>query len=146
MEVVEGLHSTVVVVGSGFGGIGMGTALRRAGMDDFVILEESSELGGVWRDNTYPGCNCDVPAHLNSFSFAPYRDTAVRFPGRRRTLEYLRSVAATEGLSAHLRTGTAVTEATYSESEARWELRTANGIRFTADIVVFAVGQLHGPN
>ncbi|WP_063065551.1 flavin-containing monooxygenase [Nocardia violaceofusca] len=146
MEVVEGLHSTVVVVGSGFGGIGMGTALRRAGMDDFVILEESSELGGVWRDNTYPGCNCDVPAHLYSFSFAPYRDTAVRFPARRRTLEYLRSVAAAEGLPAHLRTGTAVTEATYSESEARWELRTANGIRLTADIVVFAVGQLHRPN
>lgn len=146
MEVVEGLHSTVVVVGSGFGGIGMGTALRRAGMDDFVILEESPELGGVWRDNTYPGCSCDVPAHLYSFSFAPYRSIGIRFPGRRRTLEYLRAVAAAEGLPGHLHTGTAVAEATYSESGACWELRAANGIRFTADVVVFAVGQLHRPN
>ncbi|MEV5652886.1 NAD(P)/FAD-dependent oxidoreductase [Nocardia sp. NPDC052254] len=140
------MHSTVVVVGSGFGGIGMGAALRRAGMEDFLILEESPELGGVWRDNTYPGCNCDVPAHLYSFSFAPYRSTRTRYPGRRRTLEYLRAVAADAGLPAHLRTDTALTEATYRETEARWELKAANGIRMTADIVVFAVGQLHRPN
>ncbi|WP_227982688.1 flavin-containing monooxygenase [Nocardia spumae] len=146
MEVVEGLHSTVVVVGSGFGGIGMGAALRRAGIEDFLILEESPELGGVWRDNTYPGCSCDVPAHLYSFSFAPYRSTRIRYPGRRRTLEYLRTVAAAEGLPAHLRTGTALTAATYSEADGRWELSTANGTRMTADIVVFAVGQLHRPN
>ncbi|MEU6563373.1 flavin-containing monooxygenase [Nocardia nova] len=140
------MHSTVVVVGSGFGGIGMGAALRRAGIEDFLILEESPELGGVWRDNTYPGCTCDVPAHLYSFSFAPYRSTRTRYPGRRQTLEYLRAVAAREGLPAHLRTGTALTEATYSDAEARWELKAANGIRITADIVVFAVGQLHRPH
>ncbi|WP_040718712.1 flavin-containing monooxygenase [Nocardia veterana] len=146
MEVVTGLHKTVIVVGSGFGGIGMGAALRRAGMDDFLILEESPELGGVWRDNTYPGCSCDVPAHLYSFSFAPYRDARTRFPGRRRTLEYLRTVAAEAGLPAHLHTGAAVVAATYSDRDARWELLTANGIRYTAEIVVFAVGQLHRPN
>lgn len=136
----------MVVVGSGFGGIGMGAALRRAGIEDFLILEESPELGGVWRDNSYPGCNCDIPAHLYSFSFAPYRSTRTRYPGRRQTLEYLRSVAADLGLPAHLRTDTALAEATYSEADARWELKATNGTRMTADIVVFAVGQLHRAN
>ncbi|MBF6172061.1 flavin-containing monooxygenase [Nocardia blacklockiae] len=139
------MHYSVVIIGSGFGGIGMGAALERAGIHDFVILEEGPGLGGVWRDNTYPGCSCDVPAHLYSFSFAPYRSTRTRFPDQRRTLDYLRRVVEDRGLAPHLRPNSAVTEATYLEHAACWALVTANGSRLTADFVVFAVGQLHRP-
>lgn len=146
MEVVTRLHYSVVIIGSGFGGIGMGAALQRAGVDDFVILEGGPGLGGVWRDNTYPGCSCDVPAHLYSFSFAPYRDTRTRYPDQSHTLDYLRKVVAEQGLTTRLRPHSAVTEAIYLEHAACWALVTANGTRLTADVVVFAVGQLHRPN
>jgi cation diffusion facilitator CzcD-associated flavoprotein CzcO len=59
----------IVIVGSGFGGIGMGIALRKAGFEDFVILEKAPDLGGTWRDNRYPGCACDVPSPLYSYSY-----------------------------------------------------------------------------
>ncbi len=134
----------VAVIGAGFGGIGMGVALKRAGFEDFVIFEKSADVGGVWRDNTYPGCNCDVPSHLYSFTFAPYRDRHIRYPGQRQILEYLRRVAVECDLMPHLRLGTAITAATYLEQQGRWELATATG-RSVADVVVFAVGQLHRP-
>ena len=54
----------IVIVGAGFGGIGLGIQLRRAGIDSFTILEKADAVGGVWRDNTYPGLMCDVPSHL----------------------------------------------------------------------------------
>ena len=60
----------VVIVGSGFSGLGMAIQLERAGRQDFVILEKAADLGGTWRDNTYPGCACDVPSYLYSYSFA----------------------------------------------------------------------------
>lgn len=135
----------VVIVGAGFGGIGMGVALKKAGIEDFLILDRGSDLGGVWRDNTYPGCSCDVPGHLYSFSFAPYRSTRSRYPGRQHILAYLRRTAADHGLIPKLRLRTAVVSAIYREERARWELRTAAGERIDAEIVVFAVGQLHRP-
>ena len=63
-----------VIVGAGFSGIAMGAKLKRAGRDDFVIIERAADLGGTWRDNDYPGCACDVPSHVYSFSFAPNPD------------------------------------------------------------------------
>ncbi|WP_236566752.1 flavin-containing monooxygenase [Nocardia sp. CY41] len=136
----------VAVVGAGFGGIGMGVALRRAGITDFVIFERGGDVGGVWRDNTYPGCSCDVPSHLYSFSFAPYRSRRIRFPSQAEILEYLREVVAAHGLASHLRLGTAIDEANYSETRGGWELVTSEGQRVHAEVVVFAVGQLHRPN
>ena len=65
------MHVHVAIVGAGFGGIGAAIRLRQQGIDDVVILERASRLGGTWRDNSYPGCACDVPSHLYSFSFAP---------------------------------------------------------------------------
>ncbi|WP_063821122.1 flavin-containing monooxygenase [Nocardia araoensis] len=136
----------VAVVGAGFGGIGMGVGLRRAGITDFVIFERGGDVGGVWRDNTYPGCSCDVPSHLYSFSFAPYRSRRVRYPRQAEILEYLRRVAADHGLVPHLRLGTAISAARYLEAESGWELTTSEGQRVFADVVVFAVGQLHRPH
>ena len=67
-------HHRIVIVGTGFSGLGMAIRLRREGEHDFVLLERAGEVGGTWRDNTYPGCRCDVPSHLYSFSFAPNPD------------------------------------------------------------------------
>ncbi|MEV4237095.1 NAD(P)/FAD-dependent oxidoreductase [Nocardia sp. NPDC049737] len=136
----------MAVVGAGFGGIGMGVALRRAGVERFAIFEEADDLGGVWRDNTYPNCNCDVPAHLYSFSFAPYRNRRIRYPGQPEILNYLRRVVLEQRLAPHLRLGTAIRDATYLENQGRWELMTQSGQAVLADAVVFAVGQLHRPN
>ncbi len=123
----------------------MGAALKRAGIDDFLIVEKANDVGGVWRDNVYPGCNCDVPSHLYSLSFAPYRDRHVRYPGQEQILAYLHRVTSEEGLASHLRLGHPVSTATYREDRGWWELTTSDGERIEADVVVFAVGQLHRP-
>ncbi|MCM6774440.1 NAD(P)/FAD-dependent oxidoreductase [Nocardia sp. CDC159] len=140
------LDTAIVIIGAGFGGIGMGVALRNAGTTNFIITEEADQLGGVWRDNTYPGCACDVPSHLYSFSFAPYRDTRQRYPGQRQILEYLDCVAHDHKLERHLHCRTAITEATYRDDLCRWDLTTGSGGRIRADILIFAAGQLHRPH
>jgi len=142
---MSGEHSTVAIVGAGFGGLGMAAALKRAGMDSFTVFEKGDGVGGIWRDNTYPGCGCDVPSHLYSFSFAPYRSDTVRYPGQRDILAYLQDTTDLEGLRRHLRTNTEISSAEYDEATTRWTLTTRDGDRHTADVVVFAVGQLHRP-
>ena len=86
-------HHDVVVIGAGFSGIGLAIKLREAGIEDFVLLERASDLGGTWRDNTYPGCGCDVPSRLYSFSFAPNPDWSHAFSGQQEIWDYLRGVA-----------------------------------------------------
>ena len=80
----------VVVIGAGFGGIGMAIALKQAGIEDFVVVDRADDLGGTWRDNTYPGLTCDIPSHLYSFSFRPWRWSR-RFPPREEILAYLQA-------------------------------------------------------
>ena len=102
-------HSSyrVVVVGAGFGGIGMAVALKRAGIEDFLVVDRADDLGGTWRDNTYPGLACDVPSNLYSFSFRPGRWSR-RFPPRQEILAYLHALSAECGLGPHLRVGSGV--------------------------------------
>ncbi|MGW5569761.1 flavin-containing monooxygenase [Nocardia thailandica] len=140
-------HRTVgvVVVGAGFGGLTMAALLKHAGVRDFLILEEGAEVGGVWRENTYPGCACDVPSHLYSFAFDPYRDPAVRYPGQPAILDYMREVTDRTGLREHLLTDTAVVAADYRDRDGRWTLTTATGALIDTAAVVWAVGQLHRP-
>ena len=135
-----------VIVGAGFGGLEMAVALKKAGMDDFVMLEKGRDVGGVWRDNSYPGCSCDVPSHLYSFSFAPYRGRDKRYPPQQDILAYLRQVASDFGLLPHLRLNTAVTQAVFQEAEKRWQVTTASSELFDTECVIFAVGQLHRPS
>jgi cation diffusion facilitator CzcD-associated flavoprotein CzcO len=136
----------VAIIGAGFGGLGMGVSLLRAGIDDFLIFEKGDDVGGIWRDNTYPGCSCDVPSHLYSFSFQPYRDARMRFPGQQAILQYLREVADRQGLRPYLRLGTGIMAAAYNDRTQRWTLTTGAGETVTARAVVFAVGQLHRPH
>jgi cation diffusion facilitator CzcD-associated flavoprotein CzcO len=134
---------SVVIVGAGFGGIGMAIRLRRAGVHDFAVLERSNDLGGTWRDNTYPGAACDVPSHLYSFSFERRVDWSRRFPPQQEILGYLRRCAAKYGIDP--RFGTEVTEASFDETAALWRVRTAAGEELSARALVMACGQLNRP-
>ena len=134
----------VVVIGAGFGGIGMAIALRKAGIEDFVVLDRASDLGGTWRDNTYPGLSCDVPSHLYSFSFRPWRWSR-RYSPREEILGYLHALVSEHGLGPHLRFGAGVTAAEFDEGRAVWTLTLEDGSTLHATAVVSALGQLAGP-
>src|SRR5918996_2952193 len=97
------MNTDIAIIGSGFSGLGMAIRLKQAGYSDFVVLERASEVGGTWHANTYPGCACDVPSHLYSFSFAPNPEWPRTFSGRRHIHAYLERVADTFGLRPHLR-------------------------------------------
>src|SRR5215468_3844168 len=98
-------HTRILIIGTGFAGIGMAVRLRRSGYDDFVVLERADDVGGTWRDNTYPGCRCDVPSHLYSFSFAPNPEWSSTFSPQPEIYAYIRRVAEREGLLPHVRFG-----------------------------------------
>lgn len=132
----------VAVIGAGFGGLGVAVALRAEGAD-VVVLERGDDVGGVWRENTYPGAACDVPSHLYSFSFAPDHRWGRRFAPQRDILDHLRRVADDHGLREHIRLRTEVTEARFDDG--RWRLTTAAGDVVEADVLVAACGQLTAP-
>lgn len=131
----------VAVVGAGFGGVAVAAALRRAGHDDVVVLEKGDDVGGVWRENTYPGCGCDIPAPLYSFSFAQNPDWSRRYPPYDEIAAYLRKVVADEGLEPHLRLGTTVRSAAWDDAARHWVLDTSGG-EVVADVLVPATGLL----
>jgi len=135
----------VVVVGAGFGGLGMAHALREAGIGDITVLERSAEVGGVWRDNTYPGAACDVPSPLYSWSWAPNPGWSRRYGTQSEFLSYLRRAAEQDGLTELVRTGVDVKALEYDESRCRWRVTTGAGDTLEADVVVSAVGQLSNP-
>ncbi|MFF2952482.1 flavin-containing monooxygenase [Kitasatospora sp. NPDC057965] len=137
-------HVRVAVIGSGFGGLGAGVRLRRAGITDFVILERADSVGGTWRDNSYPGCACDVPSHLYSFSFAPNPDWPRSFSGQPDIRAYLEKVTDVFGIRPHLRLNTEVVEARWDVDRTRWRITTTAG-RWTADAIVAAAGPLADP-
>jgi len=134
----------VAIIGAGFGGIGMAIALEQAGIDDFVILDRADDLGGTWRDNSYPGLTCDVPSQLYSFSFRPWRWSR-RFPARDEILAYLHALVAEHGLGTRLRFNHGVASAEFDEPRAVWTLTLDDDSTLEATAVVCAVGQLGRP-
>ncbi|MBC3988425.1 NAD(P)/FAD-dependent oxidoreductase [Streptomyces sp. AC563] len=137
-------HVRVAVIGTGFGGLGAAVRLRREGITDFVILERADAVGGTWRDNSYPGCACDVPSHLYSFSFAPNPEWPRNFSGQPHIRAYLERVTDTFGLRPHLRFNSEVRGARWNGDELYWEIDTASGA-YTADVLVSATGPLSDP-
>lgn len=137
-------HVRVAVIGSGFGGLGAAVRLRRAGITDFVVLERRDSVGGTWRDNSYPGCACDVPSHLYSFSFAPNPDWPRTFSGQRHIQAYLEGVADTFGLRPHIRFHSEVSQLSWDTEELHWVVETERST-LTADFVVSATGPLSDP-
>jgi cation diffusion facilitator CzcD-associated flavoprotein CzcO len=133
-------HADVVVIGSGFAGIGMGIKLKESGRHDFVILEKDTDLGGTWRDNTYPGCTCDVPSYLYSFSFEQNPDWTRLFSPQDEIWAYLRHCVDTYDLAQHLRFDSAVTRAAYDETTRRWKVEVDGRDQIDTRVVVSAVG------
>ena len=133
-----------VIVGAGFGGIGMAIALKQAGIDDFLVVEKAADLGGTWRDNSYPGLTCDIPSQLYSFSFRPWRWSR-RFPARDEILAYLRALVAEHGLGPRMRFGSGVAAAAFDGRRALWDLTLDDGSTLQATAVVCSVGQLGRP-
>ncbi|OEV05247.1 flavin-containing monooxygenase [Streptomyces oceani] len=137
-------HVRVAVIGSGFGGLGAAVRLRRAGVTDFVVLERRDSVGGTWRDNSYPGCACDVPSHLYSFSFAHNPSWPRTFSGQPHIRAYLEQIADTFGLRPHIRLNFEVTQLTWDPEELHWVLEGSGGT-LTADFVASATGPLSDP-
>ncbi|AOZ08723.1 flavin-containing monooxygenase [Cupriavidus malaysiensis] len=134
-----------ILIGAGFAGIGMAVALRRAGIEDFLILERGRDVGGVWRDNSYPGAACDVPSHLYSFSFEPNPDWSRTFAPQAEIHRYLQHCARKYGLAPHLRFGAEVAQARYDEARALWQVTLADGATLHTRLLVSATGQLSRP-
>ena len=133
-----------VIVGAGFAGLAMAHALRRTGRRDFIILESAPTLGGTWRDNTYPGAACDVPAHLYSFSFAPNPHWTRTYAPQAEILAYLHHTTQALGLTPHLRLDTSLLAAEWHEPTALWHL-TLPDRTLTTRHLMLGVGGLHTP-
>ena len=134
-----------VVIGTGFSGLGMAIQLKRDGRDDFVVLEKAGDVGGTWRENTYPGCACDIQSHMYSFSFAQNPGWTRSFSPQPEIWDYLREVTDRYGLRDHIRFGVEVTGARWDADERRWHVTTSAG-DYTARFVVAGIGALHLPN
>jgi len=136
----------IVVVGTGFSGIAMGVMLKKAGIDSFTILEKANDIGGTWRDNTYPGAACDVPSHLYCFSFEPKPDWSRFFSPQQEIHEYLRHCVRKYDLARHIRFGSAVTGAEFDASSGTWTVRVEGREPMKARAVVLGNGALHKPS
>ena len=134
-----------VVIGTGFSGLCMAIKLKEAGFQRFVVLEKGPEVGGVWRENTYPGAACDIPAELYSFSFAMKTDWSRRYPPQPEIQSYMKECAERFGLYPFIRFNTAVSGARYIEDSAVWEVELAGGEVLRSRILVTGVGQLSRP-
>jgi cation diffusion facilitator CzcD-associated flavoprotein CzcO len=135
----------VVIVGTGFSGLGMAIQLKKTGREDFLVLEKADDVGGTWRDNTYPGCACDIQSHMYSFSFEQNPDWSRSYSPQQEIWDYLRRVTDKYRLREHIRFGTEMATARWDSEQSRWFLRTANGDEYVTRFLVSGIGALHIP-
>jgi cation diffusion facilitator CzcD-associated flavoprotein CzcO len=138
-------HLEVIIIGAGFGGILAAIKLKAAGIEDFLIFEKDSGVGGTWWANTYPGCACDVQSHLYSYSFEPNPNWSHMFGRQREIREYLEHCVQKYALEPHLRLSTRVRTAEWQDDAGVWRVRTADGRTFTAPVLIGAIGGLSRP-
>jgi cation diffusion facilitator CzcD-associated flavoprotein CzcO len=137
-------HVRIAIVGSGFAGLGLAIRLREAGIEDFVLLERAGDVGGTWQANTYPGCQCDVPSHLYSFSFAPNPSWSRTYSRQPEIWDYLRDLAERHDLHRHIRLGHELERAAWDDERQHWRVQTSGGA-WTAQVLVDATGPLSHP-
>ena len=142
---LEALDVTVAIIGAVFSGIAAGVNLKKAGITDFVMIERADDVGGVWRDNTYPGAACDTPSHLYSYSFAPNSEWERSYSRQPQILDYQRRVVAEQGLTSHLRLGEEVLDASWDDDAQRWVIETT-GLNITARFLLDCAGPLVEPS
>ncbi|WP_288352471.1 NAD(P)/FAD-dependent oxidoreductase [uncultured Marinobacter sp.] len=144
-ESVRSTTPSVIIIGTGFGGLCMAIQLRNAGIETFTLLEKASGVGGTWRDNTYPGAACDVQSHLYSFSFEPKHDWSRKFGLQPEILDYMQHCVEKYDLAGHIQFNREVASAVFNEATNTWTVTTTDGESQTADIIVTATGQLNQP-
>jgi cation diffusion facilitator CzcD-associated flavoprotein CzcO len=137
-------HHRIAIVGTGFSGLGMAIRLKQEGEHDFVLLERADDIGGTWRDNTYPGCRCDVPSHLYSFSFAPNPNWSSTFSPQSEILDYLKDCAERFEVMPHVRFETELESASWDNDDEIWRIETSQGA-MTANVLIAAQGPLSDP-
>jgi Predicted flavoprotein involved in K+ transport len=135
----------IAIIGAGFAGIGAAVRLKKAGIHSFTIFERADDVGGTWRDNTYPGAACDVPSHVYSLSFEPNPRWSRRYSPSDEIWRYLRGVVEKWKLGEHLRTDTEIGEARFDEASGSWTLVSERGESFSARVVISCVGGLVDP-
>src|SRR5512138_2929051 len=135
----------IAIVGAGFGGLGAAIRLKQAGFDDFVVLDQADDIGGTWRDNTYPGCACDIPSHLYSFSFALNPDWSRVFSPQKEIWAYLRQCAERFGIVPHIRWNSPLQQAAWDDTAQQWQITTPQGA-LTAKVLVVGSGPLSEPS
>ena len=139
---VHNVH--VAILGAGFSGLGMAIRLKQHDQHDFVVIEKATDIGGTWRDNTYPGCACDVPSHLYSFSFALNPRWSRSYSSQREIWDYLRRCARRFGILSHIRWNSELLDASWNEDEQCWHITTTRG-QFTANFLILGNGPLSEP-
>ena len=138
-------HHRLVITGAGFAGIGLAVRLLQSGEDDFVICERNDSVGGTWFEHTYPGCGCDIPTHLYSYSFARNPNWSRLFPKQGEILGYLRAIAEEHGVLEHIRFSTEMVRSRWDEAAGIWRVRTSDG-ELTCDVLVSAIGATAEPD
>ena len=138
-------HVRIAIVGAGFSGLALAMRLLEEGIDDFVVLERDEDVGGTWRDNTYPGCACDVPSHLYSWSFELNPDWSRTYSRQPEIREYIRRSTEKRGVMPYLHFGHDVRDARWSDADGRWQIETSRG-RLTSQFLVAAMGPMSAPS
>jgi cation diffusion facilitator CzcD-associated flavoprotein CzcO len=143
---VQSTHHDVIVVGTGFAGLGMAIKLKAAGEADFIVLEKADAVGGTWRENTYPGCACDVQSHLYSFSFEPNPGWSRMFARQGEIRTYLEHCTDKYGVRDHIQFDSEITAASYDETENVWHVEVNGGeARYTTRVLIAGFGPLSRP-
>ena len=135
----------ILIIGSGFSGLGMAIQLKKQGRHDFVVLEKAASLGGTWRDNHYPGAACDVPSHMYSFSFEQNPNWSKFYSPQPEILGYMQHCTDKYQVNSHFQFNQEVVEARWKEDQQRWYVRTAQGQEFSARVVISGIGALSRP-
>ncbi|MDZ7896487.1 MAG: NAD(P)/FAD-dependent oxidoreductase [Arcicella sp.] len=142
---MQQLDYNVVIIGAGFAGLGAAIRLKKSGEDSFVVFERASEVGGTWRDNTYPGCGCDVASPLYSFSFEPNPNWTRRFSKQPEILQYLKGCVQRNNLDAYIQFNTEIFGIFFHEKEGFYTITDATGKQTTARMVIVGLGPLNRP-
>ena len=142
-SVTERTQFEVIVVGAGFAGVGAAIKLREAGFD-FAVLEKAGQIGGVWRENSYPDCACDIPSALYSYSFAPNPNWSSFFAPREEIRQYTVDTAKKFGVADSIRVNHELLESRWNPQTGHWDLKTSAG-QYSARFVIMACGPMHKP-
>jgi cation diffusion facilitator CzcD-associated flavoprotein CzcO len=137
---------SIIIIGTGFAGICAAIRLKQEGITSFTILERSGDVGGTWRDNTYPGAACDVASHLYSFSFEPNPGWSNMFSGQKEIHEYIKHCIAKYDIGKYIRFNRNVSSSVFNEATGEWQVSTTNGEVHRANVLINGMGPLNRPS